>query len=153
MACTPITPAKFKTTKTQFSAVDDDTVQGYIDLAQVWASGSWPSSVCDHVQIALVCHLMTLDGLGSDQRSKNFQSGRNEFQSVRTGNVTLTRFRSTAERAGLSTGDWFSQTPCGQQFMLFVRMFSSGARWVGAPTGHGTSGYAKDAYRDGWWTC
>lgn len=153
MACTPITPTRFKTAKTQFTGVSDTVVQSYIDLAQVWASGGWPTSVCDQVQIALVCHLMTLDGLGTDQRSKNFASGRSEYQSVKSGNVTLTRFRSTAERAGLSTGDWFSQTPCGQQFMVLVRMFMSGARWVGTPTGSGYSGYTKDAYRDGWWTC
>lgn len=153
MACTPITPTQYKTAKTQFSAVLDAVVQGYIDLAQVWASGDWPASVCAQVQIAVVCHLMTLDGLGTDARSKNFASARSEFQTVKSGNVTLTRFRSTAERAGLSTGDWFSQTPCGQQFMVFVRMFKSGARWVGTPTGCGVSTYAKDAHRDGWWTC
>ena len=153
MTCAPITPTQFKAAKPQFSAVLDAVVLGYIDLAQVWAGGDWPPSVCNQVQIALVCHLMTLDGLGSDQRSRNFASARSDFQTVKTGNVTLTRFRSTAERAGLSTGDWFSQTPCGQQFMVFVRMFMSGARWVGTPTGCGVTGYAKDAYRDGWWTC
>ena len=153
MPQTPITPHQFRAAKPQFSSVPDTVVQGYIDLAQVWASGDWPHSVSGQMQIAVVCHLMTLDGLGSDQRSKNFATARSEFQTVRSGNVTLTRFRSTAERAGLSTGDWFSQTPCGQQFMVLVRMFMSGARWVGTPAGSGVSGYTKDAYRDGWWTC
>lgn len=153
LSCSPITPVQFKTAKPQFSAVGDALVQTYIDLAQVWATADWPDSLCLPVQVSLVCHLMTLDGLGSDSRSRNFGRGTNEYQSVRTGSVTLTRFRSSAERAGLSTGDWFSQTPCGQQFMVFVRMFMSGARWVGTPYSAGVTPYAKDAYRDGWWLC
>ena len=148
-----ITPAQFKAAKPQFSAVLDETVQTYIDLAQIWASGVWPDNMVDQVQIAVVCHLMTLDGLGTDQASRDNASGRGEFQTIKTGNVTLTRFRSTAEGAGQSTGAWFAQTPCGRQFLVFVRMISSGARWVGTPTGVPTTGYAKDVYRDGWWTC
>lgn len=148
MSCEPITPTKFKQMKTQFSSVDNDVVQGYIDLARVWTDGDWTERLCVPVQVAVVCHLMTLDGLGSDPRSKNNASGRSDFQSVRSGNVTLTRFRSSAERAGLSTGDWFSQTPCGQQFMVFARM-ASGSRWIGAGGGAGITGYAKD----GWWSC
>lgn len=153
MVCTPITPAQFKATKPQFSAVSDAVVQSYIDLAQIWTGGEWPLRLCVPVQVSVVCHLMTLDGLGSDARSKNNASARSEYQSIRSGNVTLTRFRSSAERAGLSTGDWFSQTPCGQQFMVFVRMMGSGARWIPGSCGCGVSGYAKDAYRDGWWIC
>lgn len=153
MTCTPITPGQFRQAKQQFLGVSDDIVQSYIDLAQVWTGGEWPDRLCTPVQVAVVCHLMTLDGLGSDPRSKNNASARSEFQSIRSGNVTLTRFRSTAERAGLSTGDWFSQTPCGQQFMVFVRMIGSGARWASGSFGREISGYAKDAYRDGWWVC
>lgn len=148
-----ITPAQFKVAKPQFVGVFDGTVQSYIDLAQIWASGVWPDNMVSPVQISIVCHLMTLDGLGTDQDSRNNASGRGEFQTIKTGNVTLTRFRSTAEGAGQSTAAWFSQTPCGRQFMVFVRMISSGARWVGTPTGEPISGYAKDTYLDGWWTC
>lgn len=153
MPCQQITASLFKTKKPQFSSVDNTVVESYIELAQIWAGGEWPARLCEPVQVAVVCHLMTLDGLGSDARSKNNASGRSEFQTIRTGSVTLTRFRSAAESAGMSTTSWFSQTPCGQQYLVFARMCFSGARWVGGSDPGAVSPYAKDAYRDGWWTC
>ena len=149
MACEPITPAGFKTAKPQFAAVDDAVVASYIALAQVWASGDWPSSVCFGVQVSVVCHLMTLDGLGSDQASMDFASGHSSMQSIKSSNVTFVRFRSAAQSAGMSTTDWFGQTPCGRQFMVYVRMFMSGPRWASAADPAGFTAYAKD----GWWLC
>lgn len=153
MACEQITAARFKVLKPQFAAVSDSVVAEYIALAQVWASGDWAEPVCEQVQAAVVCHVMTLDGLGSDSQSKMFAKGSGEYQTIRTGNVTLTRFRSAAERAGLTTSDWFSQTPCGRMFLVLSRTLNSGPRVAVGSSGDCVSAYAKDLYRDGWWTC
>lgn len=153
MACDPITVVRFKELKPQFAAVDNVVVSSYIDLAQLWASGDWATGYCDQVQAAVVCHLMTLDGLGSDPASRVFARGTGEYQSVRSGNVTLTRFRSVAERAGQSTPEWFAQTQCGRMFLAMLRTLNSGPRYAVGSVGACVSGYAKDAYRDGWWVC
>lgn len=149
MTCTPITPSQFKQLKPSFQCVSDDVVQQYIELAQLWAS-DWPDKICETVQVAVTCHLLTLDGLGSSGESRLFASGRGDLQSIRTGNVTLTRFRSAAEGAGKSTIDWFGQTTCGRAFMVYVRMYKGGPRvGMGASCGD-VSPYAKDIGRL-WW--
>lgn len=152
MACTPITPAEFKAAKCQFVDVANDTVQSYIDLAQVWAGGDWPDRVCKAVQVSVTCHLMTVDGQGSDPVSQSFADGSANYQSVRSGQVTVTRFRSQAEAAGRSTTDWFSQTQCGQMFLTLLRSFRGGPVAIPGGSGRCVTGYAKDAYRDAWWS-
>ena len=150
MACTAITPARFKALKSQFSAVQDAVVSDYISLAQLWAA-DWPDSVCEAVQVAVTCHLMTLDGKGTDTDSKGFATGRGDMQSIRSGSVTLTRFRAASEGAGLSTVEWFSQTPCGRQFLVYLRMYKAGPRVaMGAACGT-PSPYAKDWSEGAWW--
>lgn len=149
----PVTPAEFKAAKAQFAAVSDADVQSYLDLAGLWVDEAWPENVYQPAIIAVTCHLMTLDGMGSDGPSQSFASGEGEYQSIKSGTITLTRFRSAAESAGQSTADWFAQTACGRQFMVFARMFMGGPRVaVGCDSG-GISGYAKDGWRDSWWAC
>lgn len=153
MPYNPVTPFEFTGAKPQFLCADDDLIQSYLDLAALWVDESWPEQVYRPAIIAVTCHLMTVDGIGTDPISQSFASGEGEYQSIKSGNVTLTRFRSTAEAAGLSTSSWFNQTPCGRQFMVWARMFRSGPRVaVGAGSGCVTA-YAKDAYRDSWWMC
>lgn len=150
MACTAITPSRFKVLKPSFAAVADATVQTYIDLAQLWAT-DWDDDLCEPVQAAVTCHLMTLDGLGTSADAAAMASGEGEYQTIKTGAVSLTRFRSMAEGAGQSTSDWFAQTACGRQFLVYVRMMKGGPRAaIGCNPLH-VSGYAKDAYRDSWW--
>lgn len=147
----PVTPEQFKAVKPQFADVDEAVIQSYLDLAAIWVDESWPESVHQPAIMAVACHLMTLDGLGADAASKSFAKGSAEYQSIRTGNVTLTRFRSASEGAGQSTSGWFNQTACGRQFMVWARMFRGGPRVaIGCGSGRVTA-YAKDAYRDAWW--
>lgn len=146
----PVTPAQFKTFKPQFASVDDAIVQAYLDMATIWVDDSWPEGVYQPAIIAVTCHLMTLDGLGDDAASDSFAVG--DYQSVRSGALSLTRFKDTATSAGMSTGDWFGQTACGRQFMVWARMFRGGPRVAIGCGGDGVTGYAKDApYRDSWW--
>lgn len=153
MACTPITPARFKEMKPQFAAVDDAIIDGYIALGALWVDGSWPDRLCEAAQSAIVCHLMTLDGLGSDAESLGQASGSAQYQSVKSGELTLTRFQKTA--GTMSHMDWLSQTKCGAFFAQLLRMAKGGPRIAMGGVGGCHSGYAKDwplgtgGYRDG----
>lgn len=145
-----VTPASFKAAKPQFAAVADPVVQSYIDFALVAFVGSGWGDIEDRVTILVVCHLMTLDGLGTDPFSQSFASGTSEYQSVKSGQLTVTRFQKTSSSS--TYGDWLQQTPCGRQFYMLLRMNRGGPRVARGGPGHRVSGYAKDLWRlDSWW--
>lgn len=147
MAHTPVTPTQFKTAKPQFATVPDLSVQAYLDMAGRVVDGGWPEADYPFATIAYTCHLMTLEGLGSDPASKAHASGAAEFQTIRSADLTLTRFQRQA--TGSSYSDWLASTPCGQQFAFMARAIRGGPRVVmAASVGASTSGCAKDAL--GW---
>lgn len=138
-----MTPAQFKTAKPQFAAVPDTKVQAYLDMAARFVDGSWGADQ-DMAQIAMTCHLMTLDGLGTDAQSQSQASGAAQYQTVKSGLLTLTRFQKAASTSTFK--DWLSQTACGQFFAVLLRMNRGGPRVVrGGPSGRITA-YAKDGW-------
>lgn len=145
-----VTPAEFKAAKPQFASVADATVQSYLDMSALWVSG-WPDEWADRATIAVTCHLMTIDGLGADPASEAWASGLGAFESIKSGEVTLSRFKGQAESAGMSTSGWFGQTPCGQQYLAMARVLFGGPRVAMGTVGACVSPYAKDGYRDSWW--
>lgn len=152
MAITPVTPAAFKTAKPQFAAVADPTVQAYLDMAGLWVDESWPERIYPQAVISATCHLMTLDGLGTDAESQGQVSGAAQYQSIKSGELTLTRYQKAAGEASYS--DWLGQTKCGEFFLQLLRMAKGGPRIAMGGVGNCYSGYAKDwprffAYRDG----
>lgn len=142
MSCAPITPSRFKQIKPQFASVDDAVVQSYIDLGTLWVDESWPERLCEAAQVSIVCHLMTLDGLGSDTESQGQASGAAQYQTVKSGELTLTRFQKSA--ADMSYADWLGQTKCGAFFMQLLRMARGGPRIAMGGCGGAQSGFAKD---------
>lgn len=145
MTCAPITPARFKALKPQFASVDDAVVQGYIDLAQIWAGGDWPANLCEPAQVSMTCHLMTLDGLGAGAEAEGFASGTANFQSIKSGAVTLTRYQAAASSAGQSFSDWLGATTCGRFLWQLMRSRFGGPRVAMGGVGGGCiSTYAKD---------
>lgn len=149
MGCDRLTVERFKQTKPSFADVDDGLVETYIDLAQIWAAGEWPDRFCEIVQVCVVCHLMTLDGQGTAADAQAFLSGESDMHIIKSGTVTLSRFRSSAQNAGMSTSDWFGQTQCGRMYLVLLRSVFSGPIVVGPGMGPPVTGYAKD----GWWSC
>lgn len=152
MAYTPVTPEQFKAAKPQFAAVPDETIQVYLDMAGLWVDDSWPERLYQPAVIASACHLMTLEGLGTDEQSQSFASGEAAYQSIKSGEVTLTRYQKAA--GAMSYSDWLGQTTCGAFFMQLLRMAKAGPRVAMGGVGGCHSGYAKDwplsfAYRDG----
>lgn len=133
-----VTPASFKTAKPQFASVPDETVQAYLDMAAAIVFD--PEN--DLAVTALTCHLMTLDGLGTDAASLSFADGSAAFQSIRSGQLTLTRYQKAA--GGASYGEWLLQTACGQFYALLLRGNRGGPRVARGGSGVGKSYYAKD---------
>lgn len=144
-----LTPSKFKTAKPQFAAVPDATVQRYIDMAARIAFD--PED--EFAMIALTCHLMTLDGLGTDAASQSHKTGAASYQSIKSGQLTLTRYQKAAGE-GTTFATWLGQTQCGQYYALLLKFARGGPRVVSGGVGVGCkSAYAKDALGwpiDGW---
>jgi hypothetical protein len=138
----PVTPAEFKAAKPQFAAVDDAVVQSYLDMAARVVDQSWTAGDYKNAIIAFACHLMTLEGLGTDAASQSHASGAAEYESIKSGVLTLTRFRAAA---GATTPymDWLNSTPCGKYFVFLLRLNRGGPRVATVSTAM-PSGYAKD---------
>lgn len=143
MAYPAVTPAQFKEMKPQFAAVSDATVQIYLTAAGRAVDESWPEEDYALAVTAFACHLMTIDGLGTDAASKAHAKGTIDYQTIKSADVTLTRFQKSAETTPYS--DWLSSTPCGKQYAFMLRMNKSGPRVAMAATCPRNSGYAKDA--------
>lgn len=142
---TPVTPAVFKAAKPQFASVSDEAVQSYLDLAGLFIGETWPDALYTQATIAMTCHLMTLDGLGSDAESRQFLSGYAGFQSVKSGTLTLTRFSSAASNAGMSFPAWLGSTTCGRLLAQLMRLNGGGPMVAyGGRSPTGASPYAKD---------
>lgn len=143
MAYAVVTPSEFKTAKPQFSSVTDETVQSYLDLAGViGADQGWSEALYSHAIIAMTCHLMTLDGLGSDEQSKAYANGTAMYQTVKSADLTLTRFQASAGKSTYQ--DWLSQTPCGQFYAVLLARAKGGPRILMGGPACGASPYAKD---------
>lgn len=149
---TPLTPDEFKILKPQFADVPNETVQMYLDLAGLWVDASWPDALYRPALAAATCHLMTLEGLGSDAQSLSFASGMAHFQSYRSGELSFSRF--VREAGDLSFSSWLSQTACGAMFLQLLRMAKAGPRIAMGGIGASQSGYAKDVPGNpvpSWW--
>ncbi len=143
-----VTPAEFKTAKPQFADVPDETVQMYLNMAARYVFD--PEN--DDAVISFSCHLMTLEGLGTDAASASYRTGEASYQSIKSGQLTLTRFQRTAGE-GTTFTSWLSQTPCGKFYALLLKMERGGPRIVSGGVGHCVTAYSKDLWGwplDGW---
>lgn len=148
MAYEALTPAKFKELKPQFADVSDPVVQSYIDLASMWVDETWPEKAYQPAWAAMTCHLMTLDGLGTDAESQGQSSGAAQYHSIKSGELTLTRYQKDA--GDMSYSDWLAQTKCGQFFLQLLKMGKGGPRVaMGGINAGCVSPYAKDW--PSWW--
>lgn len=135
-----MTPAQFKALKPQFAGVLDATVQTYLDMtARIVFDPLDNDAVA-----ALTCHLMTLDGLGTDAASQSHKSGTAAYQTIKSGQLTLTRFQEQSN--GSTYGNWLQQTPCGQFYYLLLRAARGGPRVALGGGGPCRTAYAKDGW-------
>lgn len=137
-----VSPAEFKIAKPQFAAVPDATVQAYLDMAARLVDTTWGDDQ-DAGQTAMACHLMTLEGLGTDPASISFQTGAAAYESIKSGQLTLTRYARDASSGG-SFSSWLELTPCGQFYALLLRMNRGGPRVAYGGGCQPITAYAKD---------
>lgn len=124
MAYTPITPADFKGRYPSFAAVSDLVIQGIIDgEVLLYVDGSWPSQAT-YTQGAMLytAHALTLDGFGTGAEAQMASKGLGQFQSIRSGALSVSRFAK--EAGGIETA--LGQTSYGQRFLELVRKLFSG---------------------------
>lgn len=143
-----VTPEQFKIAKPQFAAVPDATVQMYLDMAARYVFD--PEN--DDAIISFTCHLMTLDGLGTDAASTSWRTGAASYQSIKSGQLTLTRYQRAAGE-GTTWSSWLGQTQCGQFYALLLKMERGGPRVVSGGVGRCVTAYSKDMWGwpiDGW---
>jgi hypothetical protein len=136
-----MTPAQFKALKPQFVSVPDVRVQSYLNMA---ARIVFDPDDQD-AMASLTCHFMTLDGLGTDATSKSFATGAASYQSIKSGQLTLTRFQKAAGE-GTSYQSWLGQTPCGQFYALLLKMARGGPRVARGGPSRCITAYAKDGW-------
>ena len=136
-----MTPAEFKVLKPQFADVPDATIQAYLTLAERIVFD--PED--DAAMASLTCHLLTLDGLGTDPTSASYRTGAAQYQSIKSGQLTLTRYQRDAG-SGTSYTSWLGQTPCGQFYALLLKMARGGPRVALGGGGRCITAYAKDGW-------
>lgn len=128
--------ADFIRRKPQFAAVDERTIQIYLEDAALFVDASWPQKLIKPALAAATCHLMTLAGLGNDALSEAHKTGAAEFSSVSSGGLSLTRAEQPNPQQS-SYAAWLSQTPCGRAFLQLLTIAKSGPRIIRASHGGG----------------
>lgn len=118
------TPTDLKATLPAFAAVDDATVQRWLDRAARVVDASWAAEDQQHAQILLAAHYMTLQGLGAGAEAEMAASGALGFKSMRSGSLSLDRGDGAADKI---MGE-FGLTAYGRQFYPLLRANRGGPR-------------------------
>jgi hypothetical protein len=139
MANTPPTAAQFKALLPKFAAVPDATVDAYIALAAMIVDDEWPAFNYTLAITSYACHLLTIAGFGTGQESEDNASGLSAFQTIKSADLTLTRFAKAA--SGSSYIDWLNSTTCGQQFAIYLQQGRGGPRIISGAVVPGYGGY------------
>lgn len=134
-----VTPELFKKIKPSFADVDDEVVQHYLDTASLSVGSLWPDNMYQAGIIALTCHLMTLEGLGSSDESKAAVSG----GMVRLKSASVDVQVSQVAADAIAKGG-YDATSCGREFKRLIGMLHAGPITVGGSSGQCASPYAKD---------
>lgn len=139
MSRDPVTPALFKQIKPSFSDVDDAVIQYYLDQAALSVGSAWPDNMYQSGIIALTCHLMTLQGLGTSEEAQTASSG--GLVRLKSASVDVQVSQTAAD--AIAKGG-YEATACGREFARLMGMLHAGPITVGGSAGPCASPYAKD---------
>lgn len=139
MSYTLPTAANLKARFPEFSAVSDAIVTEAIREASGMVDKTWLESDYRIAIMLAACHIMALEGLGTGPDSKSNSGSAANFQTIRSGQLTLTRGNTVA----YGDGSWWGSTRYGRRFWYYLRRNKAGPRVVAGDTG-AQSGYAKD---------
>ncbi len=110
-----------------FLAVDDLTIQLAIDDATRMVDTSWTEGDYATAIILYACHLMALDGLGTSPDAQANTGQAANFQTIRSGQLTLTR-GSSASSGEIGSEGWYNSTRFGRRFWMLLKQNRGGAR-------------------------
>lgn len=138
------TASDLKARFTEFSAVDDTVVDARIEEAtrmvdETWTEGDYATAI-----MLYACHIMALEGLGTGPDSQANTGQMANFQTIRSGQLTLTR--GSYSHGGGDTGDWYGLTRYGSRFWRLLKQNKGGPSVAVSDPGTCVSGYAKDAF-------
>lgn len=136
------TASDLKTRFPEFSTVDDAVVTARIEEATRMVDESWTEGDYATAIMLYACHLMALEGLGTGPDSQANTGQMANFQTIRSGQLTLTR--GTKSYGGGDTGDWYASTRYGSRFWRLLKQNQGGPGVAAADAGVYPSGYAKD---------
>lgn len=124
MAYTDATAAGLKAAFPRFAAVEDETVEFWLERARRHVDESWTEGDYAMGQMLMAAHLMTLNGLGTGTEAEMAAAGVSDFKSVRSGAFSFTRGdgASSAESGALGS------TSYGRQFAALARINVGGPR-------------------------
>lgn len=139
MAYIKPTPSDLKSRYPAFATVSDATVQSAIDEASRMVDESWTEGDYATAIMLAACHTLASDGCGTSAEAKAVATGTGQFETIRSGQLTLTR--GSASTSGSS---WWAGTSWGRRFLDLLRRNKAGPRVVGVFDSGAQSGYAKD---------
>ncbi len=134
------TAADLKARFPEFSTVDDAVVTARIEEATRMVDESWTEGDYATAIMLYACHIMALEGLGTGPDSQANSGQMANFQTIRSGQLTLTR-KASAEAGSY---DWYCSTRYGSRFWRLLKLNKGGPSVAVTDPGTVTSGYAKD---------
>lgn len=148
MAFLAPTPADLKARFPRFDAATDPQAQGALDEAARMTDDGWPEA--DHFlgMMLYAAHVLTLDGVGAGTEAQLNAEGVGDFQSIKLGSLSLSRFSKAEASKGSVVLDDLMKTTFGQRFYALAARFGGGPVTTGdASALSGASPYARDIPR------
>lgn len=147
MAWTAPTPADVKARWVRFAPVADATIQRALDASTRLVDHTWQDDDRTEGMMLYAAHDLTLDGQGGGTEAQLNAEGVGDFQSIKLGSLSLTRFgRDASSKSGSATLDVFNSTTFGQRFLALASRFLGGGLSTGdaSALAGGVSPYARD---------
>lgn len=129
MAYTDPTADELQVAFPKFAGVTDETVEFWLVQARRSVDQTWTEGDYQMGQMLLAAHLMTLEGLGTGAEAECAASGTSDYQTIRSGSLTLTRF----DKDGVMASGGLASTSYGRRYKELARVNVGGARVT--PTG------------------
>jgi hypothetical protein len=130
MAYTDATADDLKTAYPRFAAVEDETVEFWLERARRGVDESWTEGDYAMGQMLLAAHHMTLNGLGTGVEATVAAQGMGDFKSVRSGSFSLDRGEAGSAAAAGTLGS----TSYGRQFAALAKLNVGGPRVMATGT-------------------
>lgn len=124
-----------------FGAVSDTTIQIWINTAALQHDTSWLETDYTYAIELLTGHLMIQNGIGAGAQAEANAGGMSVFQTIKSGQLTLTRGATSQDNSGVPS-PW-NTTQFGIDWYWLARKNRPPMTVTGGIDG-GQSGYAKD---------